>query len=393
MKKMIGEKVLKRKFNEYFIFIVFLIALPLVACSQENQKSVSIAKFDEQFFAKKNPGLVKKSTSQKRVLSFSTQGNSFNFMHLGPVLNSLCLMYENTKEEKYLLSAHEIISNVIASSAPNGKNFQSWKVSSSRAGYESANGKEWNLFEAHLFRYVVTYLYLVQANRENIQSSTILADNSKIVAFVEKNVWDKWLKVNNRNFSELTTFYGVRTHMGAQWAQIALGLSKLSKDATRRAEYTDFYRKYNMELRKNLKLIDGCYIWNSTWDESAIKELRARRASNRDKTAIQDVAHANQIIQYVLMEHEIDGSWTDTDIQYFANTFKSKIYNKETKSVYPNVDGSGTPKFINLSDGWMKLANYDNEVKAMMIEYHQNNLKKIEGSPYSTQFFSVAASI
>src|SRR5690606_10548982 len=148
------------------------------------------------------------------------------------------------------------------------------------------------------------YLLLIDQNKDKLQNKALITENNRMVQFVEREVWEKWLKTNNRNFSEMTTFYGVRTHMGAQWAQIALGLSQLSVDASRRKSYIEFYKSYNKELRKNLKLVNQCYIWNSSWDNSGISALRARRATNRDPQTVQDVAHANQIIEYILMAHQ-----------------------------------------------------------------------------------------
>ena len=378
-----------RGFKYLVCWVILFFTLPFNSYAQ-NGAIEWTSKFDTQFYKQNNPVFVKKSTNVKRVLSFSKQGNSFNFMHLGPVINSLCLMFENTKDQKYLLSAHEIIRNVISSASKNRDGYQSWKVLTNSPGYSSAVGKEWILFEAHLFRYVVSYLYLVKTNSSEITNKVILNDNQNIINFVESNIWNKWLRVNNRNFSELTTFYGVRTHMGAQWAQIALGLSRLTASDARRQKYISFYKSYNKELRKNLILVDGSYIWNSTWNSSGVKELKARRDNRKDLETVQDVAHANQIVQYVIMAHEIDNSWTSRDLKYFSNTFKKRIIDSNLKSVHTNVDGSGKLTFVNLSDGWMKLGRYDSQINSYMTQYYKNNKKKIDDSPYSLQFYSLA---
>src|SRR5690606_7648055 len=143
--------------------------------------------FDSQYYASTNTAIAKKSTNYRRITSFIDERNSFHFMHLGPVLNSLCIMYQNTGEEKYLRSADQIVSKVLSNAKKNQHGYFSWKAYSKAPGYKIVNGKEWKIFEAHFFRYVTSYLYMISQNKNSIMDREIIKNQDKYVTFIENN--------------------------------------------------------------------------------------------------------------------------------------------------------------------------------------------------------------
>src|SRR5690606_36612944 len=157
---------------------------------------------------------------------------------------------------------------------------------------------EWMLSEAHLFRYVIQYLYTVQEHYGVIKSAIIKQDNKKFIDFFVNNVWNKWEYESRGTMGDMTLFYGIRTHMGSHWATMAMFLEKLSSDQNAKKKYKAFYTSYDTWLRSNMKLQNDAYIWNSTWDKSKLKFHTNRKAKGFDAERIQDVAHGNHIIQY-----------------------------------------------------------------------------------------------
>src|SRR5690606_25058642 len=135
-------------------------------------------------------------------------------------------------------------------------------------------------------------------------------------------------------------------------------------------KYRSFYRRFNNALRSNLKFkktrtVESYYSWNSTFDEPYTRGTKQLKSKNQYKNSIQDVAHGNSIIQYVISSYELGlNDWTRTDIRRFSNTLKFSIWNGAKGEFADNVEGTkseaasirGTGWYQ--SDGWMKLARY-----------------------------------
>lgn len=362
------------------ILVFLFLCLHGTVLSQQTEwrKIVGQAKadFDEQLYGSTNSLLRSKSTNYQRLLKFSDEGNSYHFMHLGPMIDALTIMYENTSDEEYLKSADKIITNVLAKSQRNPQSYLSWKAYSKDPAYKTVNGKEWKIFEAHFFRYVAAYLYVISKNKGNIKEDSIMKNGERYLAFLEKNVWEKWyVKYGKR----IDSFLGSRTHMGAQWAQIALYLSRVTQNSETKSRYLEYLKLFNSRLKNNLKTEDGAYVWKSNWNDG--------------RTIIQDVAHANHVIEYIVSAYELKSGWDREDLEAFSRTFVRFIYDDSSNKVYSNIDGTGKLKFVNLSDGWMKLARFNGELNNQIQQYIAANYKDVASGPFSLQYFAVAMNL
>lgn len=363
-----------------FVLLFLLVSLHGTILGQQItwEKIADRAKinFDEQLFGTTNSMWRSKSTNYSRLLKFSDEGNSYHFMHLGPIIDALTIMYKNTGNEEYLKSADRIITNVLVKSETNAQGYRSWKAYSIDPAYKTVNGKEWKIFEAHFFRYVAPYLYLVFSNREKIREDRIVMNANRYLAFLEKNVWEKWYdNYGNR----INSFLGSRTHMGAQWAQMALYLSKITQNSVSKTRYLEYLDLFNSRLKNNLKIVDGAYIWKSNW--------------NGDTDITQDVAHANHVIAYIISAYELKSGWDKKDLEAFSGTFVKFVYDPSSNKVHSNIDGTGNPRFINLSDGWMKLAPFNEELSDRIQGYMVANYNNVASGPFSLQYFAVAMSL
>ena len=356
-------------------------------------KDKSINKFDFEL-NRKVKGLDKVNNSE-RITKASKSGNAFNFMYLGPILDGFNTMYAVTKDEKYLKYGYEIISQVINSSKTSKSNakFKTWYVSTSQERYKETNNKEWMLFEGHFFRYAVQYLYLVNQNKKIISDKLIVENNEVFVDFIHKNVWNKWLDASIRTRGDLTLLYGVRVHNGAHWATIALYLNRLVKEDKDESKFKEYYLDYDKQLRKNFALENDIYVWNSTWDDVFLQAHKDRKAKKLDKSRIQDTAHGNHVVQYIISSYKLGGGWEKKDLNYLANTLTDKILNNKNFLPSENIDGSGKIKYIDLSDGWFKLSNYNEDCKSKLKEFYKMNQSSIDNGFQNLQFYALITSL
>lgn len=98
----------------------------------------------------------------------------------------------------------------------------------------------------------------------------IRADYSRILAFTETKIVDKW---RSRGINEY--IYRERTHMAAHWASIALDVSRLTADPERRAACTEIVQNiddhlpnYPSSLRQQLHpgwIDPDGYWWSDVW--------------------------------------------------------------------------------------------------------------------------------
>src|SRR5690606_22374072 len=97
---------------------------------------------------------------------------------------------------------------------------------------------------------------------------------NKLLAFTERNMFEKWYRRGaNANI------YRVNTHMASHWAYIAMDLSKMTTDATKRSTYLTVFNNINRKLpnystglRGQMRASTtkpGGYFWNANWGSTS----------------------------------------------------------------------------------------------------------------------------
>src|SRR5699024_7144349 len=125
-----------------------------------------------------------------------------------------------------------------------------WRFSSSAARHSHLIGKEVFLFEGYLLRYVAEFLFITKEKQEN----------SPLFKYALENLENRflyWYREYQSKFKDNSDLFGLRVHMGAQKASLALYLYKMSNSKKNKTIYKSFYEAYNNGLKQNLRLIKG----------------------------------------------------------------------------------------------------------------------------------------
>lgn len=320
-----------------------------------------------------------------RALKIASSGNSYEFMNLRKYLGGINMMIKRTSDNELIKQQVNLIDNLIKSSRVSKSisksvykqkdGYRGWIVSSANKQNKATIKKETPLFESYSFFYVTEFLYLLKESGWIDQSETNKLWWDTTVRFIEENVWTKWrTRSYNANKVYNGTFLRNRTHMGAHWAGIALYLYEITNRDDIKIQTTSLIQQYDKLLKRNLKLRNGGYVWNSTYDD-----VYGTDAKYSNVDIIQDVSHGNHVISYVVAAHELGNkNWSEKDIFRFCKTITEIVYNKDKNLFFDNVDGSndksrpGWGNFI--ADGWIKLAEYDPEVYVIMRRFQNSGM-------------------
>jgi len=301
------------------------------------------------------------------LLNLAKVGNPNNFLVISYFINSNNVNYQRTRDNKYLNYNLKLL-KVLASSGEKVNKSNKWvaRVSKKDINYKM-DGKEFMLYEGYLFRYVLEFLYI---SKQNISAS----DRSLILQFCETN----FLKWHNRSIDQhgdLSLFLGARIHMGALWGNTALFLKNMSDNSAVRMKASQVYSLFNKALKNNLKVYKSgnysCYVWNSTYDVDLTKYLSSDSFRSWNKNAeIQDISHGNHIIQFVIdCVKQNEKGWSNRDLAFFSNTLRFNLWNKSSFNSLVNGGKATSPElfksFWKVSDGWMKLIQYDSSLKSI----------------------------
>src|SRR5690606_23471092 len=125
--------------------------------------------------------------------------------------------------------------------------------------------------------------------------------------------------------------------------------------------------EYSILLRRNLKVKDNAYVWNSTYDNT-----KGTDATSGKEIIVQDVPHSNHVVSYIIAAYEFgDSVWTREDINLLANTFKKILYLPSQNRLADRLDGEIEKGRLNwdanIADGWMKLMLYDDDVSKIFL--------------------------
>jgi hypothetical protein len=255
-------------------------------------------------------------------------------------------LYRATGKALYLNRALEYVENVVDRARPSS----ALPASQYRDGYrgwesrrDDTRGDELPLPESYFWRYATGLLRVMKQ-----AAARPGARYDRLLHFAEVHVFEKW---HRRGADE--HLYRSRTHMAAHWAQIALNLSLLTTDSSRRALYRHVVENIDLhlpnqrtglrsQLRKN-PAASAAYFWSDEWGSV--------------RPPGQDVAHGNGVVAYVVDAHDYGDHWAAKDIARFTALLTTVIWPRDgVFSEY--VDGSGTgPGWF--ADGFVKLGRYD----------------------------------
>jgi len=318
------------------------------------------------------------------ALKIATSGNSYDFMRLRRYVGALNVMIKETNDEELIHKQMTLIDNLINSSRisraivnstyDNKDEFRGWVVSKADRGNKETINREIPLFESYTFFYIAEFLYLLKENRWIEKSIYNKQWWDKTVQFVERDVWTKWRSRSYRIYNRYnSTFLRNRTHMGSHWAGIAMYLGQITNDEEIVKQTDNLQRQYDLLLKRNLKLRNGAYIWNSTYDD-----VRGTDAGKGKGNIVQDCSHGNHVVAYVVAAYELGNkNWTKEDLSRFSKTVTRIMYNKNTNSFADNVDGTthksrpGWGNFV--GDGWVKLAKHDKEAAKIFRQFSGND--------------------
>lgn len=225
------------------------------------------------------------------------------------------------------------------------------------------------LFESYSFVYIAEFLYLLKERGWINESNDNRRWWQEKVAFVEKNGWEKWMKRSELKFKKKYTYFlRGRTHMGSHWAGVALYLEKISSDDKIRKQAREVYTTYDMLLKRNFKVVDGRYVWNSTYDD-----VTGTDATPSTIQRVQDTSHGNNVVAYIIAAEDLgNGNWTDEDIKLLIGTLKHAVYSSTNKTFNSYIDGTtdiaDRSRFF-LGDGWVKLSRYDEDLLNLFKQY------------------------
>ncbi|RKH53155.1 hypothetical protein D7X55_00025 [Corallococcus sp. AB049A] len=287
--------------------------------------------------------------------------DSWQFYDLAYGIDGNTAMYRATGKTQYMDRALLYVNNMVnhakvSSSLPRSQ------FKDSYLGWASARsdtlGQEVPLFESYCWRYVTRMLRTIRETPALYGNSNYKAQYDKLLAFTERNMFEKWMKRGANSY-----IYRVNTHMASHWAYISMDLSKMTTDATKRAQYMTVFNNINRDMPNNTSSLRGqlmaspvnanAYFWAAEWGSK--------------KRPGQDVAHGNGVMAYIVEAHDAGMEWTDADMRKFVTTLNNVIWPSAKKyGNYVDGTGSGTGWF---NDGLVKLGRY-NAALQQRLETH-----------------------
>lgn len=285
-------------------------------------------------------------------LSHST--DSWDQYTLSYDIDALTAAYLATGHVAYIDEGLGLLENLVASSKissalPGSQFHDSYRGWISRR----EDGEEVPLYESYLWRYGVGLLRAVRQDPVLWSDATRRTRYTSLLTFAERDIFEKWDVRGAEDY-----IFRSRTHMASHWALIALELSRITTDSTRRRTYLDTVHAIDSNLPNTDSSLRGqlrmnphypsAYVWSDIWG------LMTRPA--------QDVSHGNAVIAFVVVANQAGVDWSGVDIQRFLTTFETAIWPRNARKGQPEgaefVDGSGVGDGW-FSDGFVKLGRYD----------------------------------
>src|SRR5690606_11223378 len=352
-----------------YTFFLFLCLNTFVMLSQQQYKELYDTQMEENY-----------AYNFKKIKTFSQSNNAYHFMAIGYFINANNIMYEKTKDKKYLEYNITVIKPMVLENKKTNYTKNKWVMNVSNKNQNAVvNGQEHLISEGYFFRYLGEFLNIIKRNKIYTEYQTPILE-SLVYSF---NKWE--------SKSESSLFHQ-RFHIGANWAVVALYLNKFTNDQ----KYKDFYKTFDDQLKKALtkKVVNGkeCYVWNSTYPEKFTKTLSAIK---KYPATVQDVTHGNHVVNYMITSYEFGlGVWKKEDLKFLANTVEQLIWNAKTKSFSDNVDSTKSQNSEirstgwKQSDGWMRLMPYNKSLKNIYELYYKEHRDEINKSSLGLQYLA-----
>jgi hypothetical protein len=314
----------------------------------------------------------------------STSLDSWQFYNLAYGIDGNTAMYRATGKTQYLDRALSYVNNMVRNARVSSSLPRS-RFKDSYLGWASARsdtlGQEVPLFESYCWRYVTRLLRVIRETPELYNNANYRAQYDRLLAFTERNIFEKWLRRGANSY-----IYRVNTHMASHWAYMAMDLSRMTTDATKRATYLTVFNNinrdlpnYNSSLRQQMRISTtnaSAYFWSDRWGSYSRPG--------------QDVAHGNGVMAFIVEARDAGMEWTATDISRFVTTLNSIIWPSATRyASYVDGSGGGTGWF---NDGLMKLGRY-NAALQRRLETHRvgNNTQFYGNGALNVRLLSEAA--
>ncbi len=348
--------------------LLFLI-IPFFLNGQTISQTLVKKKYDQILNGTGVPSLA-------QILKFTQSNNSYNFMAIGYFFDANNLMYEKTKDKRYLEANWQVYDSLFGSTQTKSNYYKSkWSIKVNKS-HSSAkfNGMGSLVYEGYFFRYLANFYDI-------IKSENLYTNKSDLIKESLEFTFERWSAPSIKRYGDQTNMYHQRLHIGSHWATVAMILHKYTKSG----KYLSFYNDFNVQLKKAMKLIKvnnvECYQWDSTYPEKFTNGLKQNK---KYVAAAQDVSHGNHVIQFILDSYKQGyGNWNKTNLIYLGNTVRNILWIDNTKSFSALLNGKGSNDKdlrgagIKLSDGWMKLMSVDSSVKNMFFSYFDFNQRAI----------------
>lgn len=338
---------------KYFIVTFFLLS---IASFSQNIEPVTFwqNRFDDSW-----------AKEYEKALPMSTSNDSWQFYNLSYYIDANVVMYEVSKDQKYLNRALLYVNNML-NSATESKKLAKSQYKDTYMGWANYTApsykndqKEYPLFESYCWRYVTDLLFLMKKNGLD-RNLTYQKQYNAISNFTINNIYNKWLSRGKSNL------YRSNAHMMSHWVKISMNLYLITGDTKYKAIIADFLKMYRGNQEK-------------TSVSSNVSSIKWKAAWNK-KGQYQDVAHGNAVVDLLIHLYDNDLGVNEAEIKELVTLF-DKIIWKSKNSYAEYIDGTGNGSGW-FTDGYIKLGRYDASLQKR-IENHTKGR--------STQFFANGA--
>ncbi|MBM1106773.1 PKD domain-containing protein [Aurantibacter crassamenti] len=291
--------------------------------------------------------------SQDRSEAYSmsnSRGRNQEYYYLGLYIDGLSSMWQATGDNEYLDTALELIYNTVDDAKSVGGGYLGWPAS---------DGNEYDLWDAYYWRHVSTLLRIIHQSSSIKNSSKYKNQYKELLAFSEKNIWDRYYNAN------LKKIYRSRTHMASHWARIGMELYIITGKSKYKEVFENISYGNMVDEPSNLRnqLYDNpkdasAYAWDQTWG--------VRKGSN-----IQDTSHAGPIVSFITLAYENGMYWKKSDANALLRTID--VVWTGPDNIKLNVDGSGGDGAKGRLHEWFYLARYSQSLQNRIKKDYQSN--------------------
>jgi|GEM_PF-3006937 len=307
------------------------------------------------------------SQNRQHALSLSKSKNkNQEYYNLGLYIDGLRNIWQATGDNKYLDTALSLINTTVDDARSVGGGFLGWRA---------ADGDTKPLWDSFYWRQVATLLRIMHQSPNLKSSSKYKNQFNKLVAFSEKNIWDRY-----DNEGQSHNFYRSKTHMTSHWARIGLELYLI----TGKNKYKQVFNNisygsmigYPSNLRNQLfsnPKNSKAYAWDDEWG--------VRKGSN-----IQDVSHAGAIVGLIALAYDQGMYWKRSDINALLKTVD--VVWTAPDVIKTNVDASGGNGSRGRLHEWFYMARYS---QSLQNRIKRDYLSNPHMNYYGSQALGIAA--